>query len=267
MARDAYIWGATALIGGAAGALDAHAYAEIQDGDPCITPVKGDKVYHHIFDSSSSAAESSPDVIAPDDVGENPGRWILQEPSPATVAANTAKNTNVPIATDPIWTAAGELVIGTGANTAHRLAAGAITKMLVGGGAADPVWTEATGSGAPVRATSPTLVTPALGTPASGDLSNCTNAGGIVTTSVEDEAEIALDTGKTGRGWAMAGDNEEYINFRFTAAGVVAIISNSANAINTDTDGFLCVYDAGAGIAIKNRLGATKVIRYIVNYS
>jgi len=91
--------------------------------------------------------------------------------------------------------------------------------MLVGGGAADPVWTETTGSGAPVRATSPTLVTPALGTPASGDLSNCTNAGGIVTTSVEDEAEIALDTGKTGRGWAMAGDNEEYINFRFTAAG------------------------------------------------
>jgi len=82
-----------------------------------------------------------------------------------------------------------------------------------------------TGTGAPVRATSPTLITPALGTPASGDLSNCTGGGGgIVTTSVEDEAEIALDTGKTGRGWAMAGDNEEYINFRFTAAGVVAII-------------------------------------------
>ena len=174
MARDAYIWGATALIGGAAGALDAHAYAEIQDGDPCITPVKGDKVYHHIFDSSSSAAESSPEagafVIAPDDVGENPGRWIL-----------------------------------------------------VGGGE--------------------------------------------VTTSVEDEAGITLNTGKTGRGWAMAGDNEEYINFRFTAAGVVTIISNSANAINTDTDGFLCVYDAGAGIAIKNRLGATKIIRYVVQYS
>jgi len=65
----------------------------------------------------------------------------------------------------------------------------------------------------------------------------------------------------------MAGDNEEFIQFRFTAAGVVTIISNSANAINTDTDGFLCVYDAGTGIRIKNRLGATKTIRYIVNYS
>ena len=85
--------------------------------------------------------------------------------------------------------------------------------------------------------------------------------------SVADEASITLDTGKTGWGTAMAGDNEEIINFRFTAAGVVTIISNSANAINTDTDGNLCVYDAGAGIAIKNRLGATKNIRYIVNYS
>lgn len=34
--------------------------------------------------------------------------------------------------------------------------------------------TDETGSGAAVFATSPTLVTPALGTPASGDLSNCT---------------------------------------------------------------------------------------------
>ena len=34
-----------------------------------------------------------------------------------------------------------------------------------------------TGSGVAVFATSPTLVTPALGTPASGDLSNCTGAG------------------------------------------------------------------------------------------
>ena len=99
-------------------------------------------------------------------------------------------------------------------------------------------------------------------------LSQTAVAGGsMLQQSVADEAEIALDTGKTGWGTAMAGDNEEYIEFRFTAAGVVTIVSNTANAINTDTDGNLCVYDAGAGIAIKNRLGATKNIRYIVNYS
>uniref|UniRef100_A0A6M3Y3C9 Putative tail collar domain protein n=3 Tax=viral metagenome TaxID=1070528 RepID=A0A6M3Y3C9_9ZZZZ len=52
---------------------------------------------------------------------------------------------------------------------------GLTTQILVGGGAGvDPAWTTATGTGAPVRATSPTLVTPLLGTPTSGTLTNCT---------------------------------------------------------------------------------------------
>lgn len=74
-------------------------------------------------------------------------------------------------------TAYGLIAAGTTATGAHQtLAAGATTEILVGGGAsALPVWTTATGTGAPVRATSPTLVTPALGTPASGNLANCTN--------------------------------------------------------------------------------------------
>jgi len=61
----------------------------------------------------------------------------------------------------------GEIVVVNAAGTAlDGVAAGATTEILVGGGAsAVPVWTTATGSGAPVRATSPTLVTPNLGTP------------------------------------------------------------------------------------------------------
>lgn len=57
------------------------------------------------------------------------------------------------------------LAAGTTATGVQQsLAAGATTEILVGGGAAAlPVWTTATGSGAPVRATSPTLVTPVLG--------------------------------------------------------------------------------------------------------
>ena len=47
----------------------------------------------------------------------------------------------------------------------QTLASGATTEILVGGGAsALPVWTTAQGSGAPVRATSPTLTTPVLDT-------------------------------------------------------------------------------------------------------
>jgi len=93
------------------------------------------------------------------------------------------------------------------------------------------------------------------------------DSGNMVSESVADDAEIVLTTAVSGWGQAMAGDNEEYIEFRFTAAGVVTVISNSANAVGADTDGNLCVYDAGTGIAIKNRLGATKDIRYVVNYS
>ena len=62
-------------------------------------------------------------------------------------------------------TAYGLLAAGTTATGAHQtLSAGATTEILVGGGAsALPAWTTATGSGAPVRATSPTLVTPTIG--------------------------------------------------------------------------------------------------------
>ena len=108
----------TALLGGTTNAIDGIDGADLLDGDFAFATISN-VLYHYVLDDDSAAAESSPDIIEPD---QNPGdkRWILQEPSPATVAANTAKNTNVPIATDPIWTAAGELVIGTGANTAHR---------------------------------------------------------------------------------------------------------------------------------------------------
>lgn len=89
-------------------------------------------------------------------------------------------------------TAYGLIAAGTTATGAHQtLAAGATTEILVGGGAAAlPVWTTATGSGAPVRATSPTLVTPALGTPSSGTLTSCTG--------------LPISTGVSGLGTGIA---------------------------------------------------------------
>jgi len=97
--------------------------------------------------------------------------------------------------------AAGEIAVGTGGDPG-ALAAGATTEVLVGGGAANPVWTTATGSGSPVRATSPTLVTPALGTPASGTLTNCIGlpiAGGGTGATTAAAARTALGIGAT---WA-----------------------------------------------------------------
>jgi hypothetical protein len=86
------------------------------------------------------------------------------------------------------------IATGTTATGAQQtLANAATTEILVGGGAsALPVWTTATGSGAPVRATSPTLVTPALGTPSSGNLSNCTSYP-AATTSAQGISELATD--------------------------------------------------------------------------
>ena len=70
--------------------------------------------------------------------------------------------------------AAGNILISDADGDLVYLAAGATTTVLVGGGAANPVWTTATGTGSPVRATSPTLVTPALGTPSALVLTSAT---------------------------------------------------------------------------------------------
>lgn len=77
-------------------------------------------------------------------------------------------------------TAYGLIAAGTTATGAHQtLAAGATTEILVGGGAAAlPVWTTATGSGAPVRTTSPTIVTPTIASFANATHSHADAAGG-----------------------------------------------------------------------------------------
>lgn len=93
------------------------------------------------------------------------------------------------------------IATGTTATGAQQtLANGATTKILVGGGAAAlPVWTTATGSGAPVRATSPTLVTPHLGTPASGTLTNCSE---LPVSGITSSTSTALGVGSIELGHA-----------------------------------------------------------------
>lgn len=58
--------------------------------------------------------------------------------------------------------------------TTFSILAPAANSMLVTDGSSIPSMAAFTGSGAPVRAMSPTLVTPILGTPTSGTLTNCT---------------------------------------------------------------------------------------------
>ncbi len=140
---------------------------------------------------------------------------------------------------------------GTTATGAQQtLASGATTEILVGGGAAAlPTWTTATGSGAPVRATSPTLVTPALGTPSSGTLTNCTfptlnqNTSGSAATLTTPRAiygnnfdgsaaltqVIASTYGGTGNGFAkLSGPTTTEKTFTLPNANAAILTDNAA---------------------------------------
>ncbi len=69
--------------------------------------------------------------------------------------------------------------------------------------------TDETGSGSLVFATSPTLVTPILGTPTSGNLANCTGlpASGIASGTI---AQARLGTGSGGLGTKFLADDQTY---------------------------------------------------------
>jgi hypothetical protein len=90
MANNAYY--ATALTGGASGALDELDGNGLTDGDVAIT-VTAERVYVHWLDADSAAAESSPDVISPDTNAGNK-RWILRPWGELDIAAEWTKQQN-----------------------------------------------------------------------------------------------------------------------------------------------------------------------------
>jgi len=70
-------FGATKLVGGTAGALDDILHTVISDGDGALViDAVNNKAYKYTYDSSSSDAESSPDIINPDS-NSGDGRWLL----------------------------------------------------------------------------------------------------------------------------------------------------------------------------------------------
>jgi hypothetical protein len=110
------------------------------------------------------------------------------------------------------------------------LAAGATTDLLVGGGAAAlPVWTTATGTGAPVRATSPTLVTPLLGTPTSGVLTNCT---GLPVAGIVASTSTALGVGSIELGAAADTTLSRSAAGQLAVEGVVVPTISSTNTLS-----------------------------------
>jgi len=82
---------ATGLTGGTATDLDFIDGDELSNDDFAFTLV-GSLLYVHKLDATSGAAESSPDVIAPD---TNPGnkRWLLQRVFGADLSAQVSNKT------------------------------------------------------------------------------------------------------------------------------------------------------------------------------
>lgn len=83
--------------------------------------------------------------------------------------------------------------------------------------------------------------------------------------SVIDDGTINLPAGVSG--WLYCWEGIEYLHAKIDIDATVTIIAGSANTVNTDTDGNLCVFDGGTNAVIKNRLGETKTIRYFFKYS
>ena len=151
------------LTGGGTGALDAKVSTDIIGVAFAIT-VDTAKVYFHYYDSTSAAAESSPDVIKPDDLGVGvAGRWLLLDVwiglaavdaigalTPAAnkmvyftsaSAASLADLTAAARTLLALSATAGDLLYASGANTWANLAKGAAnTKAFMNAGATAPEW-------------------------------------------------------------------------------------------------------------------------------
>jgi hypothetical protein len=84
-----------------------------------------------------------------------------------------------------------------------------------------------------------------------------------------DDASIILTNGISGWGEVYAfdaGTIDEWAEFIISSDGTVYLKSNSTDAVNTDTDDKLCIFDNGSGVTIRNRLGGARTIKYIIHH-
>jgi len=88
--------------------------------------------------------------------------------------------------------------------------------------------------------------------------------------SLDDSEKVYMPSSGSngGIGLAHIGDGEEYALFNFTSAGVVTLITNSANVGTTeDNDTTFNIFDAGGVIGFNNELGSTKNLLIVVWFS
>lgn len=159
--------------------------------------------------------------------------------------------------------AVGGILTGNTAGSVVVLAPGATTTILVGGGAGTiPVWTTVTGTGAPVRATSPTLVTPVLGVAAATSITvtsqtECIvlNAGGATQKAAGTSALTTYDgTNFSYPAWDLDSATDEQIDWNYglppNVIGTTATVEVrwSAAACTAATADDVCFVWNGGGL-------------------
>ncbi len=93
-----YIYGAISLTGGITGSLDSIDGADLQDQDSCIVFTSG-AIYFYWLDDDNGGAESSPEIISPDNNAGNK-RWVLIYYRAADVDIDTSNLNGVLSATE-----------------------------------------------------------------------------------------------------------------------------------------------------------------------
>jgi len=160
--------------------------------------------------------------------------------APSAVSIGTATNLS--------GGAAGSVPYQSGASITTFLGLGTAAQVLqVNAGATAPEWVSSTGTGKVVRETSPTLVTPALGTPSSGTLTNCTGLpvatgisglGANVATflATPSSANLAAAvTGETGTGALVFGTSPTIATPTITTSATVPLVIGGTGAASTLT--------------------------------
>lgn len=96
-----------------------------------------------------------------------------------------------------------------------------------------------------------------------------TKLGGDVTVSVVmvDDGTVDLSTSVVDTiADIRLSDNSEYMKVFIASDGTITQLSGSANTAITDSDGKLCIYWSTDHAIIKNRMGSSKTVKYILSF-
>ena len=93
---------------------------------------------------------------------------------------------------------------------------------------------------------------------------NMAYSGAVPTTA---KSFITLENAKSGIAMLTWGDGAEYAWFSFTTAGVVTLVTNSTNVVNTQTNNKVNIIDGGTAVYIINEMGSTASMTLTVTYN